>query len=116
MYDECFWQKNTRSSLKDFCDVINIVKKPLTWKIQKNPCCINLIFILTTLSAIRKSFQKYKPRMLQFWDYIYFQNNAFIGNLLSEILNFNIEIKDKTFIEFFETCSKYWNYYTTLQP
>ena len=45
--------------------------------------------------------------MSQFWDYTYFQNNAFIGNLLSEILNFNIEIKDKAFIEFFEACSKY---------
>ena len=63
-----------------------------------------------TLSLIKKYFQKYKPRKINFWDYRYFQNNAFREKLLPEILNLNVEISEKRFTEiFFETCNKHLN-------
>ena len=63
-----------------------------------------------TLNVMEKYFQKYKPRIIKFRDYRHFQNSAFREDLLSELLNFNIEISDEGFTEFFETCNKHLNY------
>ena len=63
------------------------------------------------LTVMKKSFQKYKPRITKFRDYGHFQNNAFREDLLPELLNFNIEISDEGFTEFFETCNKHLNYH-----
>ena len=60
-----------------------------------------------TLTVMKKSFQKHKQRIINFQRYKYFENNAFREELLSEILNFNFEISDKGFSEFFEACSKH---------
>ena len=57
---------------------------------------------------MRKSFLKYKPRIIKFWDYRHFQNNAFREDLLSETFNFNIETSDEGFTE---TCNKRLNYH-----
>ena len=56
-----------------------------------------------TFAAMKKHFQKYKPRLIKSRDYKHFQNNAFREDLLSELLNFNINISDKGFAELFET-------------
>ena len=66
-----------------------------------------------TLTVMKKYFQKYKPRIINFPDYRYFQNNVFREDLLSELLNFNTEISDESFTEFFETCSKHLNYHAS---
>ena len=60
---------------------------------------------------MKKSFQKCKPRIIKFRDYRHFQNNAFREDLLFELLNFNTEISDKGFTEFFEACNKHLNYH-----
>ena len=60
---------------------------------------------------MKKSFQKCKPRIIIFRDYRHFQNNAFREDLLFELLNFNTEISDKGFTEFFEACNKHLNYH-----
>ena len=64
-----------------------------------------------THTVMQKNFQKYKARIRKFRDYKHFQNNAVREDLLSELLNFNIEISDEGFTEFFETCNKHRNYY-----
>ena len=61
-----------------------------------------------TLNAMKKSFQKDKPRIIKFWDYRHFQNNAFREDLLSEIFNFNIKTSDEGFTE---TSNKRLNYH-----
>ena len=68
-----------------------------------------------TLTVMKKSFQKYKPRLNKFRDYRYFQNNAFREDLLSDLLKLNTEISDEGFTELFETCNKHLNYHTTCE-
>ena len=60
---------------------------------------------------MKKSFQKYKPRIIKLRDYRHFQSNAFREYLLCELLDFSIEISDEGFTEFFETCNKHLNYH-----
>ena len=60
---------------------------------------------------MKKSFKKYRSRIIKFREYNHFQNNAFREDLLSELLNFNIEIIDESFMEIFETCNKHLNYH-----
>ena len=64
-----------------------------------------------TLTVMKKSFQKSKHIIIKFRDYRAFQSNSFREDLLSELLNFNIEISDEGFNEFFETCNKHLNYH-----
>ena len=112
--------------IKSFCDkfdLTNLIKGPTCFKNPENPPCIDLIFTnrarcfqnscaietglsdfhKMTFTVMKKSFQKYKPRIIKFWDYRHFQNHAFREDLLSELLNFNIEISDEGFTEFIET-------------
>ena len=120
--------------IKSFCDnfdLTNFIKEPTCFKNPENPSCIDLIFTnrprgfqnscaietglsdfhKMTLTVMKKSFQKYKPRIIKFRDYRDFQNNAVREDLLSELLNFNIEISDEGFTKFFETCNKHLNYH-----
>ena len=60
---------------------------------------------------MKKSFKKYRSRIIKFREYNHIQNNAFREDLLSELLNFNIEIIDESFMEIFETCNKHLNYH-----
>ena len=113
--------------IKRFCDnfdLTNLIKEHTCFKNPENPSCIDLIlinrpsnfqnaccaietslsdFYKMTFAAMRKHFQKYKPRLIKSRDYNHFQNNAFREDLLSELLNFNINISDKGFAELFET-------------
>ena len=68
-----------------------------------------------TLTVMKKSFQKYKPRLNKFRDYKYFQSNDFRGELLSDLLKSNTEISDEGFTELFETCNKHLNYHATCE-
>ena len=120
--------------IKSFCnnfDLTSLIKEPTCFKNPENPSCIDPIFtnrprgfqkscaIETGLSefhkmaltVMKKSFQKYKPRIIKFRDYRHFQNNAFREDLLSELLNFNIEISDEGFTEFCQTYNKHLNYH-----
>ena len=109
--------------IKSFCDnfhLINFIKESTCFKNPENPSCIDLFltnrprgfqnscaietglsdFHMMTLTAMKKSSQKYRPRIIKFRDYRHFQNNAFREDLLSELVNFNIEISDEGFTEF----------------
>ena len=84
-------------------------------RIFQNSCAIETglsDFHKMTLTVTKKSFLEYKPRLIIFRDYRHSQNNAFREDLLSELLNFNIEISDEGFSEFFETRNKHINYHT----
>ena len=50
-------------------------------------------------------------RITKFRGYRHFQNNVFREDLLSALLNHNIEISDERFTEFFETGNKHLNYH-----
>ena len=50
-------------------------------------------------------------RIIKFRGYRNFHNNAFREDLLSALLNHNIEISDERFTEFFETGNKHLNYH-----
>ena len=54
---------------------------------------------IMTLTVKKKSLQEYKLK--------HFQSNAFREDLLSELLNVNIEKSVEGFTEFFETCNKH---------
>ena len=60
-----------------------------------------------TLTVTKKFFQKYKPRIIKFRVYRNFQNNILTEDLLSELLNFNVEISDEGFTEIFEASNKH---------
>ena len=64
-----------------------------------------------TLAVMKKSFQKDKPIIVKFRDCRYFQNNVFREDLLSELLNFNIEPNEESFTGFFEACEKHLNHH-----
>ena len=59
---------------------------------------------------MKKCFQKYKPIIINFQEYTHFQKNAFREDLLSKLLNFNIQIDGKSFTEFFESSNNHLNY------
>ena len=105
----------------DNFDLTSLIKEPTCYKNPENPSCIDLIlsnrprsfqnsfyietglfnFREMTLSVMKKSFHKYKPRKRKFRDYRHFQNNAFREDLLFKLLNLNIKISEKGFTEFF---------------
>ena len=77
--------------------------------LTNRPRCFRQVTI--TLTVTKKSFQKDKRRIIKFRDYRHFQNNAFREDLLSELLNFIIGIRDEDFTKFFEACNKHLNYH-----
>ena len=123
---------------KCFCDnfdLTNLIEEPTCFKNLENSSCIDLIltnkpqnfqnscaietglsdFYEMALTVMKKSFQKYKRRIIKFQDYKHFQNNAFREDLLCELLNFNIEMSDEGFTEIFETCSKHLHCHVPLK-
>ena len=88
----------------------NLINEPTYFKNAENSSCIDLIlssrpwsfqnswanetrlsgFHKITLTVMKRSFQKYKPRITKFRDHRHFKNNAFREDLLSELLNLNI--------------------------
>ena len=62
---------------------------------------------IMTLTVKKESFQEYKLSITKFRESKHFQSNAFREDLLSELLNFNIEKSVEGFTEFFETCNKH---------
>ena len=113
-----------------FCDTYDhrsLITEPTCCKNPENPTCIDLIllsfqnscvfeiglsdFHKMTVKIIKASFQRLQPRIINYMDYIRFQNNVFREELLSELLNVNIEENEEDFSNFLDICKKNINYH-----
>ena len=94
-------------NIKTFCDscsLTSLIKQPTCYKNPSHPKCIDLIltnvprsfqttcvietglsdFHLMTLTVMRKSFKKLKPRVTNYWSYKHFSNEIFRESLLEK--------------------------------
>ena len=112
--------------MSSFCDtfhLISFIKERTRYKNLDNPSCIDLIltnkplsfqnscvvetglsdFHRMMLTVTKMTFQKRKPRVINYRDYKHFNNEMFRDDLLSEILNSYLEF-DNSFDEFLNVC------------
>ena len=89
-----------------------------------NPSCVDLIltnrprsfqnsctfetglsdFLKMTLTVLKSSFAKQKPRILNYRNYKFFNNTLFRDQVLNKLINLNLQISDKGLKHFKETC------------
>ena len=95
-------------NMKTFCDsysLTSLIKQPTCYKNPSHPKCIDLIltnvprsfqttcvietglsdFHLMTLTVMRKSFKKLKPRVINYRSYKHFSNDVFRESLLGKL-------------------------------
>ena len=109
------------TSFSDNFDLTGLVKEPTCYKNPDNPSCIDLILTSKALSfqsscvvetglsdfhrmiltVTKITFQKLKPRVINYRDYKHFDNERLIDDLVSEILNSHLEFDNNSFDEFF---------------
>ena len=65
-----------------------------------------------TVTIMKASSQRLQPRIINYRNYKRFQNNLFREELLSEILNVNIDANEEGFSNFLDICKKILNYHT----
>ena len=112
------------SSFCDTFDLNSLVKKPTCYKNPDNLSYIDLIltnkpssfqsscvaetglsgFHRMILTVTKMTFQKLKPRVINYRDYKHFNNERFRDDLLSEISNSYLEFDNNSFDEFFNMC------------
>ena len=112
------------SSFCDTFDLNSLVKKPTCYKNPDNLSYIDLIltnkpsnfqsscvaetglsgFHRMILTVTKMTFQKLKPRVINYRDYKHFNNERFRDDLLSEISNSYLEFDNNSFDEFFKMC------------
>ena len=88
-----------------------------------NPSCVDLIltnrprsfqnsctfetglsdFLKMTLTVLKSSFAKQKPRILNYRNYKFFNNTLFRDQVLNKLINSNLQISDKGLKHFKET-------------
>ena len=113
--------------MKSFCQICNfknLLNKPTCYKNPTNPCCVDLIltnrprsfqnsctfktrlsdFHRKTLTVLKSSFAKQKPRILNCRNYKFFNNTLFRDQVLNELINSNLQMSDKGLKHFKETC------------
>ena len=56
------------------------------------------------LTVTKMTFQKLKPRVINYRDYKHFNNERFTDDLLFEISNSYLEIDNNSFDKFFNMC------------
>ena len=104
---------NYMAGFSDTYDHRSLITEPTCYKNPENPTCIDLIllsfqnscvfeiglfdFHKMTVKIIKASFQSLQPRIINYMDYIRFQNNVFREELLSELLNVNIGENEEDF-------------------
>ena len=102
----------------------NLLDKPTCYKIPTNPSCADL-FITNkprsfqnsrmfetrlsdihnmTLTVLKSSFAKQKPRILIHHNYRFFNDTLFRDQVLNKLRNSNLQISDKDLKHFKETC------------
>ena len=57
-----------------------------------------------TLTVLKSSFAKQKPRLLNYRNYKFFNNTLFRDQVLNKLRNSNLQISDKDLKHFKETC------------
>ena len=57
-----------------------------------------------TLTVLKSSFAKQKPRTLNYHDYRFFNNTLFRDQVLNRLRDSNLQISDKGLKHFKETC------------
>ena len=102
----------------------NLLEKPTCYKNPTNPSCVDLIitnksrsfqnncifetglsdFHKMTLTVLKSSFAKQKPRVLIYCNYKFFNNTLFRDQVLNKLRNSNLQISDKDLKHFKETC------------
>ena len=111
------------SSFCDTFDLTSPIKEPTCYKNPGNSSCIDLILTKKPLRfqnscvaetglsdfhrmilTVTKTFQKLKPRVINYRDYKHFNNERFRDDLLSEISNSYLEFDNNSFDEFFNMC------------
>ena len=113
--------------MSSFCvtfDLSSLIKEPTCYKNPDNPSCIDLTltnkpfsfqnscvggaglfdFHRMILTVTKMTFQKLKPRVINYRDYKHFNNERFRDDLLSEISNSYLEFDNNSFDEFFNMC------------
>ena len=122
-----FNSEPTKETMKSFCQIYsfkNLLDKPTCYKNQTNPSCVDLIitnksrsfqnncifetgvsdFHKMTLTVLKSSFAKQKPRVLIYCNYKFFNNTLFRDQVLNKLRNSNLQISDKDLKHFKETC------------
>ena len=61
-------------------------------------------FYKITLTVLKTSFAKQKPRILNYRNYKFFNNTLYRDQVLNKLRNSNLQISDKDLIHFKETC------------
>ena len=115
----------------DTYDLRSLITDPACFKNPENLTCVDLILtnhpnsfhnfyvIETSLSDLHKmtvtimkaSFRRLQPRIINCKDCKHFQNNAFREELLSELLNVNIDENEDDFSNFLYIYEKILNYH-----
>ena len=113
--------------MKSFCQIHNfknLLDKPTCYKNPSNPFCVDLIitnkpksfqnsctfetglsdFHKMTLTVLKSSFAKQKPRVLIYRNCKFFNNTFFRDQVLNKLRNSNFQISDKDLKHFKETC------------
>ena len=115
---------NAISSFCDAFDLVNLIREPTCYKNPEKPSCIDLIltnkphsfqnsgvietglsdFHRMTVTITKMTFQKLKPRIINYRDYKFFDNVRYRNDLLQEISSSYLEFNDNGFSGFFDIC------------
>ena len=68
-----------------------------------------------TLTVLKSSFAKQKPRILNYRDYRFFKITLFRDQVLNKLRDSNLQISDKSLKHFKETCLSVLNTITPLK-
>ena len=113
--------------MSNFCDTFaltSLIKEPTCYKNPDNPSCIDLIltnkplsfqnssvaetglsdFHRMILTVTKMTFQKLKPRVINYREYKHFNNDRYRNELLYEISNSCLNFDDTGFNDFFDIC------------
>ena len=108
-----FNSEPTEEAMKSFCEIYilkNLLNKYACYKNPTNPSCVDLIsinrprsfqssckfetglsdFQKMTITALKSSFAKQKPRILNYRNYKFFNNTLFRDQVLNKLINSNL--------------------------
>ena len=108
-----FNSEPAEEAMKNFCQIHNfknLLDKPTCYKNHTNPSCVDYIltnrprsfqnsctfetglsdFHKKTLTVLKSSFAKQKPRVLNYCNYKFFNNTLFRDQILNELRNSNL--------------------------
>ena len=124
--------------MKTFCQeekFKNLLEKQTCYKNHTNPSCVYLIiknkpksfqnsftfetglsnFHKKTVTVLKSSFAKQKPRVINYRNYKFFNNTLFRDQVLDKLRKSNFQTSDKDLKHFRETCLSVVNTITPLK-